>query len=315
MPGASEATEAIRLSDNSGARMPAIGLGTWQASNDEIERIVLDALAAGYRLIDSAAIYGNEEGIGRALHAWLGQGPSHARSELFVSTHVPKLWIDDMDPVRVQAACALSLQKLQVDYLDLYLIHWPVVNTPSATLISSEQLRAVWGAMEILVDQGKVRSIGVSNFNESLLQGLLNTARIKPAVNQIERHPYLPQNELVDFCIASNIAVCAYSPLGSNASGLKMLNVDVKAALLEEPLLQQIAKAHDATPAQVALSWNLQSKTPMCVIPKSGNSERLRQNLRTCTLSSDEISAINSELGKKNIRFFDPVVLYGINMF
>ena len=260
--------------------MPALGLGTWKAAAGEVGAAVRTALELGYRHIDCAAIYGNEAEIGAALAAAQADGLV-TREALWITS---KLWNDCHAPEQVRPALEQTLSDLQLDALDLYLIHWPVAHrhgvlmpSNAADQIALEQLplSATWSAMEALVEAGLVRQIGVSNCSTSKLEGLLDSCRIRPAMNQVERHPWLQQNALLEFCRHQGIAITAYSPLGSPAAG-------GPTPLLSEPVIRQIAADHGASPAQVLLAWGIATGT--AVIPKSVQRERLAANLAAAQL-------------------------------
>lgn len=273
------------------AAMPPIGLGTWKAAPGEVGAAVRSALQLGYRHIDCAAIYGNEAEIGAALHAALEQGEL-AREQLWITS---KLWNDCHAPEQVRPALERTLADLRLQYLDLYLIHWPVVHRHGVLMpsvaddqIPLEQLplHRTWAAMEELVDAGLVRRIGVSNCSAAKLAALLPHCRIRPAVNQVERHPWLQQRQLLSFCRGQGIAVTAYSPLGSPERG-------GPAPLLNDPVITAIAAAHGVSAAQVLLAWGIACGT--CVIPKSVNPERQAANLQAATslrLSAAELERI-----------------------
>lgn len=235
---------------NNGIMMPQLGLGVWQTKDgEEVETAVSAALETGYRLIDTAAIYGNEEGVGRALTT---SGIPH--EELFVTT---KLWNADQGYDSTLAAFDKSLQRLNLDYVDLYLIHWP--------LPVANKYIDTWRALEKLYSDKKVRAIGVSNFIPEYLERLLNETTIVPAVNQIELHPYFSQIETREYCKQRDIAIESYSPLGSSGSDL-----------LHDTTLQRIAEHYDKTIAQVIIRWHLQHD--LIVIPKSVHPDRIAQN-------------------------------------
>ncbi|MBM5799421.1 MAG: aldo/keto reductase [Cyanobacteria bacterium K_DeepCast_35m_m2_023] len=278
------------LTIQGGTTMPALGLGTWKAAPGEVGRAVRTALELGYRHIDCASIYGNEAEIGTALTGALTEGVVK-RDALWITS---KLWNDCHAPKQVRPALERTLADLQLDDLDLYLIHWPVVHTHGVLMpreahdqIPLEQLplHTTWAALEALVDAGLVRHIGLSNCSGAKITALLPHCRIQPAMNQIERHPWLQQNDLLAFCRQHDIAVTAYSPLGSAAAG-------GPGPLLSEPALAAIAERHGSSPAQVLLAWGLACDT--AVIPKSVQRERLAANLQAAQLqlSASELQQI-----------------------
>src|SRR3954451_15392586 len=236
----------VRLND--GVPMPQLGFGVFQVGDDEARAAVTTALECGYRSIDTAALYGNEHGVGVAV-----RGSGIPREELFVTT---KLWNADQGAGRVEPAFERSLDKLGLDYVDLYLIHWPV---PSRDLFVE-----TWQAFERLHAHGRVRAIGVSNFTPPQLARLLQEADIVPAVNQIEMHPGFQQAQLRNFHREHRIATEAWSPLGQGAS-------------LTHPVITRLAQRHGKTPAQVVLRWHLQLGN--VVIPKSVTPRRIQENL------------------------------------
>jgi len=264
--------------------MPALGLGTWKAAPGEVGAAVETAIRLGYRHIDCAAIYGNESEVGDALERCQQQGLV-SREDLWITS---KLWNDHHGAVR--RGLTDSLSKLRLDYLDLYLVHWPVPLrqgasfplTPDDFLSSDEQpIAKTWADMEAMVDAGLTRHIGVSNFNIPKITSLLQTARIKPAANQIELHPYLQQQGLVDFCIRQNIHLTAYSPLGS-MDRPETMKGDDEPVLLHDEVISAIAGELGWTPAQVLLAWAVARGTS--VIPKSTNEGRLAENLKAGSL-------------------------------
>lgn len=285
---------------NNGDRMPTCGLGTWKSAPHEAYEAVLEAIRIGYRHIDCAHIYKNEEEIGEAFAKAFGDGMVK-REEMFITS---KLWNDSHERDEVLPALNQTLKNLQLEYLDLYLVHWPValkkgMDFPShpEDFLSPEQapLADTWKAMEENVDRGLVRHIGVSNFNTTKLAEILEMARIKPEMNQVEMHPFLPQTRLLQFCKDNGIYVTAYAPLGS---AYRVDNGEVDFPILLEDLhMREIAAKHNATPAQVAIRWGIQRGT--VVIPKTVKKERLLENFGATQLLLDQedMERINSLVG------------------
>ncbi|WP_307821919.1 aldo/keto reductase [Streptomyces coffeae] len=234
---------------NNGVRMPQLGFGVWQVPDDEAQVAVRHALEAGYRSIDTAAVYGNEEGTGKALAA-----SGIARDELFVTT---KLWNSDQGYDAALRAFDTSLNKLGLDYLDLYLIHWP--------LPEANRFVDTWKALEKIYADGRAKAIGVSNFHPGHLQQLLSEGSIAPAIDQVELHPQLQQAELRAFNSRHGIATEAWSPLGQGKG------------LLDDPKLAAIGAKHGKSPAQVVLRWHLDLGN--VVIPKSVTPSRIVENI------------------------------------
>ncbi|MEC0675625.1 putative oxidoreductase YtbE [Bacillus licheniformis] len=239
-----------RITLNNGTTMPWFGLGVFKVEEGpELVQAVKTAIKHGYRSIDTAAIYGNEEGVGQGIREGLKEA-GISREDLFVTS---KVWNDDLGYDETIAAYEASLEKLGLDYLDLYLIHWPVEG----------RYNAAWKALETLYEQGRVKAIGVSNFHIHHLEDLLKDAAVKPAINQVEYHPRLTQKELQTFCRSHGIQLQAWSPL-------------MQGQLLSHPLLKDIADKHGKTPAQIILRWDLQNG--VITIPKSTKAERIAQN-------------------------------------
>lgn len=274
------------LSFANGDAMPILGLGTWKSKSEDVYNAVRSAIKTGFRHIDCAMIYGNEPAVGRALKDAIAERDV-SRSELWITS---KLWNNSHAEDQVVPALQKTLSDLQLDYLDLYLIHWPIAQQHDVLgakkaddYISREELPliATWRGMEQAQQQGLARHIGVSNFAEHHLNEIIEKGSIRPAVNQVELHPYLQQPELVAFCQSHNIHLTAYSPLGSGdrPDGMKGENEPV---LFENEVIKAIAAAHDATPAQVLIAWSIHRN--VSVIPKSTNPGRIEQNFAAASL-------------------------------
>ncbi|MFT8311464.1 MAG: aldo/keto reductase [Sporolactobacillus sp.] len=248
---------------NNGVQMPGVGFGTWHVRGRDVITSVSTALKAGYRMIDTAEHYKNEDLVGEAIRK-----SEMNRHKLFITT---KLWNDDQGYEETLKAFDKSLKTLGLDYLDLYLIHWPVTG----------KFKDSWRAMEHLYRQGKVRAIGVSNFNPHHIEELLEDAKIRPAINQIEFHPLLSQAPLRVYCAEQNIQVEGYSPLGTGT-------------VLKNPSIMNIAEAHDKTAAQVILRWHVQHG--IITIPRSTNPEHAISNVDIFDfkLSADEMEKIDA---------------------
>lgn len=277
------------LTFSNGDKMPIFGLGTWKSAPKEAYEAVLEAIKVGYRHIDCAHIYKNEKEVGEALQKAFKDGLVK-REELWITS---KLWNDCHEEAYVLPSLRQSLADLQLDYLDLYLVHWPVAvkngvdfASKAEDFLSSEEapLSKTWTAMEQGVDLNLTRHIGVSNFNIAKLKEVLYTARIQPEMNQVEMHPFLPQQKLVDFCRKNNIHLTAYAPLGS---AYRVIDKEVDfPILLENETIQAIAAKHQATPAQVAISWGIHRE--IAVIPKSVKAERIKENFEATHLLLDK---------------------------
>lgn len=251
-----------KLTFHNGVQIPQVGLGVYKVSNEEVYENVLSALELGYRHIDTASFYENEEGVGRAI-----KDSGIPREELFITS---KVWNDEQGFANALGAFHRSLNKLGLDYLDLYLVHWPVPGLYKDT----------WRALEKVYEDKKVRAIGVSNFLPHHLYDLLRTANEKPVINQVELHPRLAQEDVRLYCKQRDILVEAWAPLG-------------KGQYLDDPVLQEIASKHGKTSAQVILRWELQSG--IVIIPKSSRSERQKENadIFDFSLTEEEMKKID----------------------
>ena len=259
---------------NNGVQMPILGFGVYQMSDAECEASVLEALRVGYRLIDTAAIYGNEAAVGRALKA-----SGVPRQELFITT---KLWIDDATYEGARRAAQVSLDRLQLDHLDLYLIHQPY-----------HDVHGAWRAMEELHDAGALRAIGVSNFHPDRVMDLLAHHRVPPAVNQVETHPFCQQLDAADFLQARGVQIESWAPFAEGRNDL-----------FQNDVLVGIARGHGRSVAQVVLRWLIQRG--VVVIPKSVKPERMAENFDVFgfELTAPEMDAIRA-LDTGRSLFFD----------
>ncbi len=237
---------------NNGMLIPIIGLGTYSLNREHI----LNGINCGYRLIDTAAQYGNEEEVGAAIKC-----SSISRQEIFIST---KLWMDDINNRRAKEACFESLRKLGTDYIDMYLIHWP-----------TDGVEYAWLEMEELLKAGYVRSIGVCNFHEKHFEKLAHIQNINPVVDQIEVHPRFHNDGLIDYCIKQNIQVVAWSPFGGTG-----------ARMLQNTVLLRIADKHKKTSSQIVLRWHIQRG--IIAIPRTTNFERLKLNMNVFDFQLDD---------------------------
>ncbi len=299
-----------------GSALPSPGLGTWKIPDDLTPTIVHQAIEIGYRHLDCAADYGNEKLVAQGIASALSAGLC-TRDDLWVTG---KLWNTYHEPQHVRAACERSLSDLGLEQLDLFLIHFPIALEfvpfdkmyPPGWTADQDSMSPIkvpyadtWRAMEELVEAGLTKKIGVCNLTTGALRDVLSYARIRPAVLQVEMHPYLCQPNLLRFCQEEDIALTAFSPFGAD-SYLPLGMAEESERLLAHPTLEKIAATHQKSPAQIALRWAIQRGT--VPIPKTQSPDHLRENfdLFEFTLSSEELQAISALDQHK--RFNDPAV-------
>jgi aldehyde reductase len=301
-------TTRIPLANNAG-QMPALGFGTLIPDHAETITATKAALEAGFRHFDCAERYGNEREVGIALHEGLAASSGKiSREDIFITT---KLWNSNHRPDRVEPAFEASLARLQLNYLDLYLIHTPFAFQPgdnqdprdkdgNVIYDSETTLLDTWRALETLVDHGKCRAIGLSDITLDKLKPIYESARIKPAVVQVESHPYLPETELLQYCKENGIVLLAFAPLGHG----------MKPGLLEDPVITAIATRVGKTPAQVLLAWAIQRGTALLTTPRSAG--RAKENFDISRLPDDAIGEINRIQTRQRL---NPVVTTGVPGF
>jgi len=292
---------------NNGRSIPALGFGTLIPGLGDTLRATKTALEVGFRQFDCAERYRNEEAVGEAIQDVLREGKVR-RNDLFIAT---KLWNNNHRPGRVEPAFEASLKRLRLDYVDLYLIHTPFSFQPGDDQDPRDQngdvlydrgvtLLDTWKAMESLVDRGKCRAIGLSDITLEDLKPLYESARIKPAVVQVESHPYLPETELLGFCKEKGIVFLAFAPLGHG----------MKPGLFEDPVVSAIAARVAKTPAQVLLAWAVQRGTALLTTPK--NEAQARENFDISALPEDALDEINRIQTRQRL---NPVVKTGVPGF
>lgn len=293
------------LKFKNGDTMHSIGLGTWKATGAEVKKAVKDALHAGYRHIDTAAVYGNEEAIGEALAEFFSEGEI-LREDVFITS---KLWNNAHGEGQVRPALEDSLKKLGLDYLDLYLIHWPVafrhtVDSPKKPddYLSPEEapISETWKQMEKAKKNGLAKHIGVSNFSEKKLRDLISKVSEKPEMNQVELHPLLQQRALLDFCKKEDILVTAYSPLGSGDRSLAMKGAN-EPNMMDLQILKDIAKERNATVPQILIAWH--GHRGCAAIPKSTSKEHIISNFQGAAVSLSDTDMEKIEKLDRHYRY------------
>ena len=292
---------------SSGSQVPVIGLGTWQMTDEEAANAVSLAIQMGYRHIDGAWIYLNEKGVGQGIADGINAAGIN-RDDLWVTS---KLWNNCHQPEHVQPALEQTLNDLGLEYLDLYLIHWPIAHRHECVrpqngseFLSLEEvpLAETWTAMEACHAKGLCKNIGVSNFSVKKLKSLMEGCSTRPVMNQVESHPYFPQLELLEFCQQQNIQMTAYSPLGSAGRPDNLRQQD-EPSLLNDAVIHEVAEKHGVANGQIVLAWAINRGT--IPIPKSSNPDHMKQNLDAASiqLTAEDIAQI--ETINKNFRFLD----------
>jgi diketogulonate reductase-like aldo/keto reductase len=333
---AATAVTGPRLKLNNGVEMPALGFGTFanQGSPGETRKAVVHALDAGYRNLDCAWFYQNEEEVGTGIREFLSKTPSVKREDIFICT---KVWNHLHEPEDVEWSLKSSLEKLQTPYIDLFLVHWPIASQRNADysvkigsdgkvmmrqlwpapadrekyVINQELTQSpepTWRAMEHLYTSGLTKAIGLSNFTQRGIEQILSFATIPPAVNQIEIHPFLPQDELIDYCFSKSIIPVAYSPLGSQD---QVPGTGEKVSTNKD--LIDVAQRNGWSLAQVLIAWGI--ARGYAVLPKSSNESRIKGNAQLVTLSEDDMRAVEKVAKGRRSRFVNMKDTFGYDVW
>ena len=319
MPTPSVTGPLIKL--NNGLKIPALGFGTFasEGNKGETHKAVISALNAGYRHLDCAWFYLNEDEVGSGMREFLSSNPSVSRSDIFITT---KVWQHLHEPEDVEWSLKNSLSKLQTPYVDAFLVHWPIAaekNEDHTVKIGSdgkyiikkdltENPEPTWRSMEKLYEAGLARSIGVSNWTIAGLKSLLSYAKVRPALNQVELHPFLPQDDLIKYCFSESIIPVAYSPLGSQN---QVPGTGEKVSTNKE--LNAIADRNGVTLAQTLIAWGI--RRGYAVVPKSSNPERIASNSKLITLSDADFAAINEVAEGRCSRFVNMKDTFGYDVW
>ncbi|KAI1089159.1 Aldo/keto reductase [Rostrohypoxylon terebratum] len=306
---------------NNGVKIPALGFGTFanEGAKGETFKAVVKALEVGYRHLDCAWFYKNEAEVGEGLRAFLEKNPSVKREDIFITT---KVWPHLMEPEDVKWSLENSLQNFGLDYVDLFLLHWPFAAESDANHLPklgpdgkyiikkglTENLEPTWRAVEELYESKKARAIGTSNWTVVGLKQLLGYAKVKPAVNQIEIHPFLPNQELVDFCFQNDILPAAYSPLGSQD---QVPNTGEK--VRTNKTLNEVADRSGRTLAQILLAWGV--RRGYVVLPKSSTPSRIESNFDVPEISDADFEAVNSVAKGRHTRFVNMKDTFGYDVW
>ncbi len=297
-----------------GDAMPILGLGTWKSQPGEVRKAVFWAIEAGYRHLDCAKIYQNEKEVGEGIDSAIRSGIVK-REDLFITS---KLWNNSHKKSQVRPAIEGTLNDLGLDYLDLYLMHWPLAFAPGVTFAKEKEdfytyeqapLSETWEALQDVKISGMAKHIGVSNFNQNKLNEVFEVGGQRPEMNQVEMHPFLPQDGLVEFCKSNDILMTAYSPLGSGDSRTKHHENDP--VLLTNQTVLDVGVKHGASAGQVLIAWSI--ARDIAVIPKSANKNRIKENFESANiqLDSDDLTKLNN-IGVDH-RFVDGTFFTGEN--